>query len=225
MRRLLDWWQVLEQLLLPPQRLCGLCEEYPSLSVGACKGCLDSLAIKWEKRMVHGYPCFSLFPYQGYGRELIHRLKFQNGYQIGCTLGNFLGLAAREEPELSKAEVLVPVPIAPGRWQQRGFNQADLVADSIKEVWKRPICRSIIRTQETKSQSGLSLTQRRRNLHRAFSVLPGFDFRDKHCLIVDDVTTSGHTFYSVAQLIAQYGGKPMGIFVARTEIVGSEKNA
>jgi adenine/guanine phosphoribosyltransferase-like PRPP-binding protein len=56
-------------------------------------------------------------------------------------------------------------------------------------------------------------------------MLPGCDFRDKHCLIVDDVITSGSTFSSLAKLIQDYGGKPMGVFVARTEIVRSDQDA
>lgn len=221
-RTLRDWWQALEQLIFPPNIPCGLCGQYPRLPVGACKLCLDSLAILWDRRDVHGQACFSLFPYQGLGRDLIHRLKFQSCYEIAHTLGHFLGLAAREEPELAKVDVLVPVPLSPGRLQQRGFNQAETLADSIREVWKRPICRNVVRTRETQSQSGLSSAGRRRNLQGAFAVLPGFDFQGKHCLIVDDVITSGHTFCSLAQLIVQYGGKCMGIFVARTEILRSE---
>jgi adenine/guanine phosphoribosyltransferase-like PRPP-binding protein len=63
-------------------------------------------------------------------------------------------------------------------------------------------------------------------VHRAFAVLPGFDFRGKRCLIVDDVITSGNTFGSLARLIQDYGGTPMGIFAARTEIfLGSDQHA
>lgn len=217
MRLLRDLWHALEELILPATPLCGLCAEYPSLPVGACKACLDSLAIRWEKREVQGYSCFSLFPYQGFGRDLIHRLKFQSALEIACTLGSFLGLAAREEPELAKVDVLLPVPLHQGRLEQRGFNQAAILCDYMRKLWKRPVCDHVVRARQTRTQSGLSATKRQKNLQRAFAVLPGFDFQDKYCLIVDDVITSGHTFVSVAQLLEEYGGRPMGIFAARTE--------
>ena len=102
MKALRDWWKALEQLLLPATPPCGLCGEYPRLPVGACRACLDSLAIRWERWDVQGYPCFSLFPYQGFGRDIIHRMKFQGGLEIASTLGFFLGLAAREEPQLAR---------------------------------------------------------------------------------------------------------------------------
>lgn len=217
-KALRDWWQALEHLILPPVPLCGLCGEQPRLPVGACRGCLDSLAISWQGREVEGHLCFSLFPYQGYGRDLIHRMKFQRGYQIAFTLGFFMGLAAREEPALAQVDILVPVPLSPGRLEKRGFNQAALLADNIRGVWKRQVCAAAVRTRETKSQSGLSLTERKRNVQGAFALLPGFDLRKKTCLIVDDVITSGNTFSALARLIEDYGGRPMGIFAARTEI-------
>lgn len=225
MRALLRWLQALEELLLPPTNLCGLCREYPSEPVGACKGCLQALAISWEKRMVQGYPYFSLFPYQGFGRQLIRNLKFQGRYELASTLGMFLSLAVREETDLFRIDVLVPVPLAPSRLRQRGFNQAELLADKISESWKRPVCKHIIRTRETRPQSGLSSPEREKNLRGAFAVLPGFELNGKRCLIVDDVITTGQTFLALAKLIEQYGGHAYGLFVARTEMVRSDDNA
>lgn len=225
MKQLRDWWQALEQLLFRVASPCGLCREHPSLPLGACRVCLDSLAIGWEERKMNGYSCFSLFPYQGFGRDVIHHMKFQRGYEIATTLGLFLGLAAREEPKLAKVDVLVPVPLSQGRLEKRGFNQATILADTMKEVWKRPVCSNVLRTRETETQSGLSLARRKHNLHGAFAMLPGFDFRNKYCLIVDDVITSGSTFYAVARLIEDYGGIPMGVFAARTEILRSDQDA
>ncbi len=220
-----DWLQALEQLLLPPTPLCGLCGEWPRLEIGACKACLNSLAISWERQTIEGYPCFSLFPYQGFGRDLIHRMKFQGGYEIALTLGFFLGLAAREEPELAKVDVLVPVPLSVERLEKRRFNQAAILADSIRKIWKRPVGDHVLRVRATKAQSDLSSEQRKSNVQGAFVVLPGFDFRKKRCLIVDDVITSGNTFAALAKLISDYGGEPMGLFVARTEIVRGDQNA
>ena len=215
-KALRDWWQALEHLILPPVPLCGLCGEQPRLPVGACRGCLDSLAISWQGREVGGHLCFSLFPYQGYGRDLIHRMKFQRGYQIAFTLGFFW--AWRPGGTRSHRWTSWFGTLSPGRLEKRGFNQAALLADNIRGVWKRQVCAAAVRTRETKSQSGLSLTERKRNVQGAFALLPGFDLRKKTCLIVDDVITSGNTFSALARLIEDYGGRPMGIFAARTEI-------
>lgn len=222
LRGLREWWRELEQLLLAPAPPCGLCRERPSLPVGTCQPCLDSLAISWEKGEVQGYPYFSLFPYQGFGREVIHRLKFQGALEVGSVLGTFLGLAAREEPELASVDLLVPVPLAPGRLQQRGFNQALLLADNIRRVWRKSLGEGFVRTRETKPQSGLPASARKSNLQGAFAVMPGLSLAGRCCLIVDDVITSGQTFLALAQLIEGRGGRAVGLFAARTEMWRSE---
>jgi ComF family protein len=220
-----EWWRVLEDLLFPLSPPCGLCGERTALPVGACKPCLESLAIQWQEREIEDYPYFSLFPYQGFGRDRIHHMKFQRGYDVAATLGLFLGLAAREEPQLAKVDVLIPVPLSEQRLEMRGFNQADILADNMREVWKKPVCRHVLRIRETMSQSELPLTKRVHNVRGAFAVLPGFEFRNKTCLIVDDVITSGSTFLSIARLIGDYGGRAMGVFAARTEILRSDQDA
>lgn len=217
MKQLRAWWHAFEELIFPSSGTCGLCKEQPALPVGACKNCLDCLAIRWHKQKIQGYPCFSLFPYQGIGRDLIHRLKFQSDYEVACTFGYFLGLAAREEPELTQVQILVPVPLSLERFRQRGFNQARILADTMGRAWKKPVGEQVARTRETKPQSELSALDRKHNLRGAFAVLPGFDVRGKHCLIVDDIITSGQTFLALAQLVEDYGGRPMGLFLARTE--------
>lgn len=222
MQRFRKWRQALEEVVFPPEEPCGLCRERPALEVGACRPCLQGLNITWEKGQVHGYTFFSLFPYQGLGRSLIHSMKFQGRLDIAAAFGRLLGLACREEPELAGVDLLVPVPLAPLRLQERGFNQAGVLADNITRVWKRPLSHQVVRVRETRPQSGLSLQERRRNLRRAFALLPGAAFQGKSCLIVDDVITSGQTFYALAKLIEQHGGRPLGLFAARTEAVGGE---
>jgi adenine/guanine phosphoribosyltransferase-like PRPP-binding protein len=44
-------------------------------------------------------------------------------------------------------------------------------------------------------------------------------------VIVDDVITSGYTFSTVADLAAAQGGRPLGVFVARTEMDGGGKDS
>lgn len=219
MKPFVKWWRALDELIFPPQPPCPLCGQRTSLPVGVCQICLESLAINWQRGQAHGYTYFSLFPYQGFARDLLHKMKFQGGYEIACALGLLLGLALREEPELAKVELLIPVPLHPNRLQERGFNQATVLADKISSVWKRPISEKLVRVRQTAPQSGLPSTKRKRNLRGAFAVLPGVNFQDKYCLIVDDVITSGYTFSTAAHVIEQYGGKPLGVFVSRTEIL------
>lgn len=214
---LFDWLRTLDDLIFPAVPLCAFCRERKISSVGCCVACLDSLAVDWQQGEAHGYSYYSLLPYQGFTRDQIHKMKYLDGWEIACTFGFLLALALREEPSLRKIDYLVPVPLHFNRFSQRGFNQAAVIADSIKGGWKRSVFAGVVRLKETGMQSGLSLKERRRNLRGAFGMLPGRSLRGKHCLVIDDVITSGFTFRAMAQLIVDYGGKPQGVFVARTE--------
>ncbi|NLJ80762.1 MAG: ComF family protein [Firmicutes bacterium] len=219
MNRLFDWLRAWDDLVFPPKPLCPFCAREGCLDLGCCRVCLDSLAVKWEAVKMHGYSCYSLLPYQGFARELIHKMKYQNGREIAAAFGILLSRALQEEPSLASVNYLVPVPLHPSRLARRGFNQAALLADNISRGWRRPVFKGVVRAKKTGPQSNLGYNERNFNLRGAFQVLPGFNLRGKRCLIVDDVITSGFTFRALAQVIESYGGKPRGVFLARTEIL------
>lgn len=225
MKRVRNWYRALDELFFPPNISCALCEERVGSSLGPCPFCLDSLAISWQKGHVHGFPYYSLLPYQGYARDLIHRMKFQNGYGIASVFGRLLGLALREELSVGRSGFLLPVPLHNSRLRQRGFNHAAILADNINRVWKIPVSTHLLRVRQTAPQSGLSVAARRRNLMDAFAVLQGENWAHKQCLIVDDVITSGYTFSTIASLVQRYGGKPLGVFVARTQKDGGGEDS
>ncbi len=214
-----------DELFFPRRAPCPFCAERPGTALGPCRACYDSLAVQWKKSEIHGHPYYSLLPYQGYARDLIHKMKFQNGFAIAAALGRLVGFALREELGVQRSGVLLPVPLHSSRLQRRGFNHARLLADSISEVWRLPVSAGMVRLRPTVPQSGLSVSERRRNLMGAFAVLPGENWLDRQCVIIDDVITSGFTFSTMAKIVQRYGGRPLGVFVARTEIDGGGSGA
>ena len=214
---MLDWIRAFDDLLFPKASICALCTDRFALPIGCCDTCFQSLAVHWRIEQIHGYGYGSLFSYQGFARDLIHRMKYQNDYDSAVTLGRLLGLALREEPSFADVDCIIPIPLHPERQHKRGFNQSAVLADNIIKQWKRPIFTSIVRVKNTVSQSGLDFRARKANVRGAFAVLPGTNLQRKKCLIVDDVITSGWTFQSAAQLIEGYGGTPVGVFLARAE--------
>lgn len=218
MTRLASWWSALEDLLFPGSLPCPLCGQELGSDLGACKRCLNSLSLNWQRGEISGLSYFSLLPYQGFARDLIHTMKFQNGYQIAQTFGDLLAVACREELALSKVDLVLPVPLHFTRLTVRGFNQATILADSIGRHNNWFVAEQVVRTKNTAPQSSLHLVERQKNLQGAFALLPGLNLQAKLCLIVDDIITSAQTFQAMAQIVQKYGGKPLGVFLARTEI-------
>ena len=101
------------------------------------------------------------------------------------------------------AGVLVPVPLSKHRLQQRGFNQATLLAEALGPRIGLPVdTRRLIRVVDTRSQVGLDPNERWHNVSKAFEA-DKFDGAD--VLLIDDLFTTGATL-SACALAARAAG-------------------
>jgi ComF family protein len=112
--------------------------------------------------------------------------------------------------------VLVPVPLAAGKRQARGFNQAEEIAERLVRLWPAAgiqlDTKSLVRTRETVSQTGLSRRQRQANLRGAFTVTGPERLRGRRILLVDDVMTTGATAGECSRVLLRAGASE--VFVA-----------
>lgn len=100
---------------------------------------------------------------------------------------------------LTLPQAIVPVPLHPKRLQQRGFNQAWLIAHELSQRLQLPLVdQGLTRRQDTRPQAGLNGAQRRRNLQDAFML--DDDFAYQRIALVDDVVTTGTTVAEIARL-------------------------
>src|SRR5262249_27630814 len=107
---------------------------------------------------------------------------------------------------LSDADMLVPVPLAPGRLIARRFNQAAILAHEVgcrTGVRFAPLV--LRRSRRTPPQVGLSRQQRRENVAGAFTVTPGADLAGARIVLVDDVITTGATVGACARALRRAG--------------------
>jgi len=111
---------------------------------------------------------------------------------------------------------LLAMPMHSHRLQQRGFNHALVLAQTLANAWHTPLLtRACRRVLDTPSQAGLDMKTRTRNLRRAFVVdqpLTGL-----HVLLVDDVMTTGASMHALAHSCKQAGAvRVTALVLART---------
>jgi ComF family protein len=105
---------------------------------------------------------------------------------------------------MGRLDCLVPIPLHPARMRQRGFNQAQLLAEALGcRFGRRVDPRALARRRNTPAQLGLSAVQRRANLSRAFSANRSFD--GKRVGLIDDVITTGSTAQAAAATLKAAG--------------------
>jgi ComF family protein len=144
----------------------------------------------------------------------VHAFKFHGQRALARPLGDLVvEQCARGLP--GPADALVPVPLAPGRERERGFNQSALLAERVGRALGRPVRTGWLgRARPTRPQSELAADERRRNVRGAFRAAPAVGGR--HVVVIDDVLTTGATVTECARALRAAGARIVGVLtVAR----------
>jgi ComF family protein len=141
----------------------------------------------------------------------VYALKYGGLSQIADDLAL---VTAPLRPGTDEATALIPIPLAPQRLRQRGYNQSELLARALARKWRIPVVLDLlIRTRETPTQTALTPGTRLANVAGAFAVrnakceMRNSAFRLSHfeLILVDDVFTTGATLAEAARALAQAG--------------------
>jgi len=148
----------------------------------------------------------SLGPYEGPLRAAIHELKYRGRRRVASRLASALLEDSAARDLVAEGDVLVPVPLHPGRRRERGFNQAALIAREIARLTDRPwVEEALVRRAQTRPQTGLSAAERRRNVKGAFVVRRRREVTGRVVVLVDDVLTTGATAQACALALREGG--------------------
>lgn len=109
------------------------------------------------------------------------------------------------EPALESADMVLPMPLSRQRLQERGFNQALLLAKAVAP--HKTQAQMLLRIRDTLPQSSLSRAARLHNVQKAFALEPQHhaSVAGKRIVLVDDVMTSGASLAAAAQCLRQAG--------------------
>ena len=247
-----------KEMLFP--RTCGTCHQEGSF---LCESCFATLRQRQRhsqtcghcgtRETPEGQLCFSctgsvahdgIFAALRYDdprvAHLIHLFKYQFVRDLGLPLGTLLSLAILQS-ELPLPDAIIPVPLHPRRERWRGWNQADVLAETIVQNLPKDIAPPILkhvltRIRFTTPQMSLSdKTLRTKNIDGAFDVSANnkrvhkklrepentlnaeeTGIAGKSFWIIDDVAASGATIAACAQTLKEHGAQRVfGIVIAR----------
>lgn len=176
----------------------------------------------------------SAVAYTSVMREWLGQYKYRGNERFAPLLGLMLDrayLTLKEERQTAllsrktsiihrswSADLLVPVPVSDCRLMERGFNQAERLADVLSRRRKVPQLPLLIRTHHTGKQSFKSRAERLTDMKHAFAENPAVTTqfadwmkrevplnRPVRIIIVDDIYTTGSTIRACAEIIQQMG--------------------
>jgi ComF family protein len=142
-------------------------------------------------------------------------LAFFRAFRRFCRLRNdhgrwalaefFADRLLRQEPVkalLTETDVLLPVPLHRVRQISRGYNQSQVLANRLSQATNIRLAEPVIRIRNTETQIKVhSRAKREENLRDAFALIQPKLLEGRHVVLVDDVTTTGATFQSLARAI------------------------
>lgn len=211
------------ELIYPTQ--CVLCGQSGQL---VCPGCLQSLSLIDSKAnskicLKCGKPCYymveqcrdcrdkrfafsqsrSLGLYQGDLRELVHKFKYGNSRGLADIFAGLL--IERIDSDFFAVDLITSVPLSKNKQKQRGFNQAQLLAQSLALKLDRKFADVLYQSKDTQDQSKLQANERRKNVRNAFSVKQDPGQKGSKILLIDDVFTTGSTVNECSKVLKRAG--------------------
>ena len=141
--------------------------------------------------------------------QIVHALKYAGWRSVAQGMGERMGRLSWPRDVCAERTAVVPVPLASARRRERGFNQAELIADRVARAWGIPVWPACLtRVRSTTSQTQLTPEDRRANVRGAFRATPrARELRGAHVVLVDDVLTTSATLNACAAALCDGGAR------------------
>lgn len=212
--------ECLLNVFFPWDNLCCLCQR---ALVGTehvvccyCEAELQQCLLTPLERLSTHEPlewCISAFAYENTARKLIHHLKYHSNTTVSLWLGWYMCAALLNAPGKPEWDAVVPVQLHPSKLQQRGYNQALLLAKEIAFCFHLTLRDDLLfRIRATASQTKRTATERFTAMQGVFHA--GTGAAGLRILLVDDVLTTGATATACAKALLAAGATEVALITA-----------
>ena len=143
-------------------------------------------------------------------REVLRRFKYHGITELSQPLAEMLWELLSDEGLVFRPQetLLLAIPLSRERRRERGYNQAELLAESLSQKLSLPLEKGLLqRARHTPSQTGLSPKERIRNVKNSFVVSSPLRISGKIIVLVDDISTTGATLSEAARALKEGGAR------------------
>jgi len=173
-----------------------------------CHSCRENapLCTNLQKKFPFIDSWVAVWYYEDNARSSLLRYKFRGARSYAQGYGRLLSLKLQQQEQ--SYDLLTWVPISPRRKLSRGYDQVELLAQSVgQELGMEPV-RLLRKIRHNPPQSGIAgEAQRRANVLGAYCVTDAVILTGKRILLLDDVITTGSTAGECARMLLTAGAK------------------
>lgn len=210
----------------PKALLCAECfDKIPLNQTLFCPVCHRRLA--QNKKVCHQDSLYLLAAAGSYEnpilRELILTLKYKRYQPAAKILAEILNrYLETANLDLEKYQI-IPIPLHKNRRQERGFNQAELIANALIALNSNlgksdfPRLDFLKKVKDNQPQTQIKNWEKRRtNIKGGFQAANSENIKGENIILLDDVSTSGATLEEAAGVLKKAGAKKIiGLVVAK----------
>ena len=202
--KLIDW---LLDILFPPK--CVFCrrlvDDHKELICPKCKKMLPYTENGGILKGNFFTSCVSPLYYENDVREALLRYKFYQMTAYAATFGKLVAECAAEYID-AQVDIISWVPLSEKRLGERGYDQAQLLAEAVSKELGIPCVSTLKKKRHTAPQSRTGGGEKRRkNIAGAYEVTDKQLIDGKVILLIDDIVTTGSTFAECARTLGKSG--------------------
>ena len=153
-----------------------------------------------------------VFTYQSAARSM-YRFKYAGRQEYARFYGEEIVRRFGSFIRMWKPDALVPVPIHYTRKRERGYNQAEVLAQVVGREMGIPVKSRLLKRVKKTLQKLLGDAERQNNLKKAFKIDRN-DVKLKTVIIIDDIYTTGSTVDACAAVLKGAGVKKVYFITA-----------
>lgn len=201
-----------------PQR-CRFCNTVIKPNETVCKDCTESLEVidgkictlcgmkeadcTCQKHRSYYTAIAAPYYYEGAAGKAVQALKFNKVQTVVEDLGWDMTVCFKERFHGYDFDLITFVPMTKKSEKERGFNQSELLAQSVAKETNIPIVTALRKVFETKPQHDLGELGRSGNVLGVFEVDEKIkpELENARILLIDDVKTTGATLNECAKTL------------------------
>ncbi|MCO7124988.1 ComF family protein [Sporolactobacillus shoreicorticis] len=208
--------------LIGSQNSCQLCgRDLLLLDSGTVHGHICNDCMQWKKSGRNGLyeRNHAVYQYNAFIKDVLNQFKFRGDSVLACGFANEMKRSfrrIRKEQRLkwqsgfirsSGDYIVVPIPLSMKRLAERGFNQAEVLAETLG----MPIINALIRVRHEPKQSKKNRRERLIVRDTPFRLENEYAslILGKNVLLIDDIYTTGATMRLAAYALSK--GNPLKV--------------
>ena len=143
-------------------------------------------------------------PYEGELRQRLLAFKYRSATGWRRALGELLAATARRCYGERRFDAVLPIPLAPARLRERGYNQSALLSRIVAGELQLPLRPEYLRRiRDTRPLAELDAKARVKEIDGAFRGDPAA--AGQHLLLIDDIYTTGATASAATRALLAAG--------------------